>query len=326
VPEIRFEPAKDWPRQGHGAEFAEVAGVSVSNDGEVFAFARAQAAVLRFGQDGRLLSRWGGGDRFKRPHAIRCSPVEDAVFCVDDYGHSVTKYTPDGEVLLHIASIAEPGFTGYILHDSTSVRRAGPPFCYPTDVWVRPGGDLYVTDGYGNARIHHFSPVGELIESWGEPGDGPGQYVLPHGLLIDDDRLYVADRENDRVQVLSMGGEFLGSWTDCYRPAQLCKDQATGLIFVAELGRVLKTDGASRALDTGAPAGRITVRTPQGRIVTSFSADGGPVGDPFFAPHAIALDRRGDLYIAETYVTFFRGEAPPRSPLRKLTRVGREQA
>jgi DNA-binding beta-propeller fold protein YncE len=314
-----FEVVEGWGRDGQPWNFAEVADVAVHSDDTVFAYGRKESAVLRFDPDGRQVARWGAGDTV-RAHGISISPIEPAVFCVDCDGHAVHKYTMDGERLSTIDSRIDVDYTGYTRFDSYSVQRGGPPFCYPTAVTFGPTGDLYVSDGYGNARVHRFSPDGELLSSWGEPGEAPGQFVLPHAILVDGDRLYVADRENDRVQIFDLDGNYLDEWGECYRPAGMVKD-ATGLIVLAELGRVNVAKGAERYFDFDAPHGRITLREPSGRVVTTLSSDGGAGPDEYFSPHGVAVDSRGDIYVAETYVTYFRGTAPPRTALRKFRRT-----
>ena len=98
-----------------------------------------------------------------------------------------------------------------------------------------PKGDLYVSDGYGNCRVHRFSPTGELKRSWGTPGGGPGEFFLPHGIAVRaDGRVFVCDRENDRIQIFSPDGEYLSEWTDTQRPTHLVFD-AQGRAYVSEL-------------------------------------------------------------------------------------------
>src|SRR5262249_57057674 len=101
---------------------------------------------------------------------------------------------------------------------------------------ISPAGELYVCDGYGNARVHKFSAEGRLVFSWGEPGNGPGQFRLPHGIAVDTQGIvYVADRENSRIQLFAPDGAYLSEWTDVARPCQLYID-GPGNGYVAELG------------------------------------------------------------------------------------------
>src|SRR5207245_8273125 len=110
-------------------------------------------------------------------------------------------FSAEGKPLLTLGTSGRPSDTGATSIDYRTVKRSGPPFHYPTNLAVGPSGDLYVADGYGNARVHRFAPDGRLLHSWGEPGSGPGQFHVPHGLAVDEDgTVYVADRETSRVQ------------------------------------------------------------------------------------------------------------------------------
>ncbi|TDE01151.1 hypothetical protein [Jiangella asiatica] len=315
VPHYVRDPA--WTAVGDGLGFREIADVAVDTDGVVYVYGREDAAVVRLDRTGRELDRWGVG-AFIRPHGLTVSPYEDAVFLVDDYSHSVRKYTKGGTHLMTIEAEVTPDFTGYVRGDSTSVRRAGPPFCYPTALAFDGPDELLVTDGYGNARVHRFTADGLRLASWGEPGSGPGEFSLPHGLLVDADRILVADRENDRVQVFDPAGGYLDEWADCRRPANVLRI-AGGVYAVAELGRVNRAEGTERSIEPEAPAGRISIRDADGRLLSEFTPQGEGERDTWFAPHGIAVDGAGDLYVAETYVTFFRGHAPRRPTLHKFT-------
>src|SRR5207248_6491697 len=148
-----------------------------------------------------------------------------------------------------------------------TVRRAGPPFHYPTNLAVGPSGDLYVTDGYGNARVHRFAPDGRLLQSWGEPGGGPGQFRVPHGLAVDEDgTVYVADRENSRVQLFTADGVYRGAWTDVARPCQVFVDGA-GAVYVAELGFRAGRWPWMGPPEAGAVGGRLSVFDRNGRLL-----------------------------------------------------------
>jgi DNA-binding beta-propeller fold protein YncE len=184
--------------------------------------------------------------------------------------------------------------------DFRTIRRAGPPFHYPTNLAVSPAGDLYVTDGYGNARVHVFDPAGRHRFSWGEPGDGPGQFRVPHGIAIDPDgTVFVADRENSRVQLFAPDGRYQSEWTDLARPSQVFIDRA-GDVYVAELGYRAGMWPGTTAPHPDAPGGRVSVFDRGGRLKARWGGGRDPcaVGD-FFAPHDVCVDSRGDVYVAE---------------------------
>jgi DNA-binding beta-propeller fold protein YncE len=189
------------------------------------------------------------------------------------------------------------------------VARGGPPFNRPTNLAVAASGDLYVTDGYGNARVHRFSAKGDLLSSWGEPGSGPGQFVTPHGIAVHrDGRVFVADRENDRIQIFSAIGEYEGEWTNVQRPTQLVFD-AEGRCIVAELTwRAGQRSFRSGPIASHLPS-RLSILDASGGVLARLG-EAGPVDptwggpDPcragnFCAPHGLAIDSNGDLYVAE---------------------------
>jgi DNA-binding beta-propeller fold protein YncE len=255
-----------------------------------------------FQPDGALLYSWGQGE-FARPHGITIGP-DDADYCTDDFDHTVRKFTPDGRLLLTLGTSGRPSDTGASSNDYRTIRRAGPPFHYPTNVALAADGDIYVTDGYGNARVHRFSPEGKLLSSWGEPGAGPGQFHLPHGIAIDRHGVvYVADRENSRIQLFSSEGGFKGQWTDVARPCQVAVDAANH-IYVAEVGFKAGMWPGTAPPGPDAPGGRVSVFDVDGRLLSRFGGGENPTapGD-FFAPHDIRIDSRGDVYVGEVVMS-----------------------
>src|SRR2546427_162072 len=229
-----YSPVDGWERLPPGFAHRDVAAVAVDAGGRVYLFCRGDHPVLVYERDGRFVRSWGEGVFTMRAHGITVAP-DGAIWCTDDGDHTVRKLTSDGELLLTLGTSGRPSDTGYDGKSVTSIAHGGPPFNRPTNLAVAPNGDLYVSDGYGNARVHRFSPGGELRHSWGEPGTGPGQFMIPHGVAVHPDgRVFVCDRENDRVQIFSPDGEFLAEWTDVQRPTKLVFDQR-GIAIVAEL-------------------------------------------------------------------------------------------
>jgi len=143
---------------------------------------------------------------------------------------------------------AHPARIVTLVHAETSTGASGAPFHDPTQVARAPNGDVYVSDGYVNSRVHRFSPEGKLIHSWGEPGQGPGQFKLPHAGWVDArERVWVGDRENNRIQFFNLDGAFLYEWPDYRRPADFYMD-ADGIMYVAEL------DAGVAIVSVGGPA------------------------------------------------------------------------
>src|SRR5205085_3625905 len=163
---------------------------------------------------------------------------DDVVYCADDTDHTVRALSLDGQLLWSLGTLNRPSDTGYSPEGRAnllSIKRGSGPFNRPTRLAVAPSGELYVSDGYGNARIHRFAADGTLIQSWGEPGSQPGEFQLPHSVWAHSDgRVFVCDRENDRIQIFSPSGEFLEAWTNATRPGDLFID-ADDRVYVGEM-------------------------------------------------------------------------------------------
>jgi hypothetical protein len=299
---LKYEPVVGWEQLPSGYAHPDVAAVGVDSKGRVYLFCRSEHPVMIYERDGRFAGSWGEGIFSMRTHGITIAP-DDSVWCVDDAGHSVRKFTPSGKLLLTLAENAgKPSDSGYDGSNLTTIARGAPPFNRPTNLAVAPNGDLYVSDGYGNARVHRFSPAGKLLGSWGEPGTGPGQFMLPHGIAVDTTgNVYVCDRESDRIQVFTAEGRFVREITDVQRPTQIVL--ARGLMYVSELGwRAGQRSFRNGSIVRDLPA-RVSVFDAKGMVVTRL---GGP--DPcapgsFCAPHGLAVDKDGDLYVAEVVWT-----------------------
>lgn len=288
----------DWARLPPHLGWSEVAGVAVDSQDRVFVFARGPSRVLIFDRDGQFLATWGEGV-FARAHGITIGP-DDMVYCTDDLDHTVRKFTPEGTCLLTLGTSGHPADTGATSVDYRTILRAGPPFHFPTNVAIAANGDLFITDGYGNARVHRFSSTGQLLHSWGVPGSGPGEFHLPHGIAIDRaGTIFVADRENSRVQKFSPVGDYLGALTGIARPCQVTFDPQ-GNLYIAEVGYRAGMWPGTTAPQPDAPGGRVSVYNPQQELLARWGGGEQPtaVGD-FFAPHDLCLDSRGDLYLAE---------------------------
>jgi DNA-binding beta-propeller fold protein YncE len=292
-----FDADPDWARRPPGYAWPEVAGVAVDRHDRVYVFNRGEHPVVVFDRDGSFVQAWGEGV-FVRPHGITVGP-DDMVWCVDDGDHTVKKFTPDGRLLLTLGTSGRPSDTGATSIDFRTIRHAGPPFHFPTNVAFSPEGELYVADGYGNARVHKFTRDGRLLLSWGEPGDGPGQFRVPHGIAVDRaGTVYVADRENSRIQLFTPTGAFLGAWTDVARPCQVAFD--SGEVFVAELGYRAGMWPGTEAPSPDATGGRVSVFDTAGRLLARWGGGANPTaaGD-FFAPHDICVGGHGDVDVAE---------------------------
>jgi DNA-binding beta-propeller fold protein YncE len=205
----------------------------------------------------------------------------------------VRKCTTEGKVLLEIGVPGKP--TDYM---------SGLPFHRCTHTALSPKGEIYVSDGYGNSRVHKYSPDGKLLLSWGEPGTDPGQFNIPHNIAADADGwVYVADRENHRVQVFDGNGKYESQWSNMHRPCGLyCCGGKKPTFFVGELG---PTPGVSRNVPNIGP--RIAIVDHQGKTLARLGGEAGPglEAGKFVAPHGLAVDSRGDIYVGEVSYTEF---------------------
>ena len=197
--EYRYEEIDDWAQLPAGWSFLEVADVAVDADDRVYVFNRSDHPMMVFERDGTFVTSWGD-ELFTRAHGLTIGP-DGMLYCVDDDGHCVRRCTLGGELL---ATYGTPG--------QPAPLHGGEPFNRPTKVAFDPrSGDLYISDGYGNARVHKFTVDGEHLFSWGEYGTDPGQFNLVHSVCTDDDgTVYVADRESHRVQIFDERGRLPG--------------------------------------------------------------------------------------------------------------------
>ena len=297
--QIEFEVVEGWEKLPEGWSFVEVAGVATDSRDRVYAFNRGEHPMIVFDADGNFLDAWGEGV-FANPHGIHIGP-DDRIYAADNVDHTVRIFTPDGQLLQTLGEENKPSDTGFVA-GKTPVQFGGGPFNRVTNVALSSGGELFVADGYGNARVHAFSAEGEHRFSWGEPGGGPGEFRLPHAIALDrDDTVYVADRENSRIQVFKPNGEYVKEWTHVTRPDDLYID-GDDILYVAELGEI-----AGRSPDVEIlphmPHARVTLLDLDGQVVQTFGGADPVQPGSFFAPHGIWADSRGDLYVSEVIVS-----------------------
>jgi DNA-binding beta-propeller fold protein YncE len=295
---FRYRAVVAWEQLPEGWSFAEAVGVATDSAANVYVFNRGEHPLIVFDRHGKFLRSWGEG-LFARPHGITIAP-DDSVFLVDDRGHSVRKFTPEGRLLVTLGTPDVPSDTGAEGLDYRTIKQSAGPFNWPTNLAIGPGGELYVADGYGNARVHRFSPDGKLLGSWGQPGAAPGQFNVPHGIAVDGDgTVLVADRENSRLQRFTPEGKLVDQWTEIARPCEVAVDPQ-GNLFVAELGYkagMFEGNVAGPGQTTG---GRVSIYSAGGELQATIGGGDHPCapGD-FFAPHDITIDRFGDFYVGE---------------------------
>lgn len=302
-----LEALDQWEQLPEGMTLHETPGVAVAADDTVYLLTRnTENPVIVLTPEGEFIRTFGAGTFTGRTHAILAAH-DGHIYCADDGAHTITKWTPEGELLL---TIGTPG--------EAAPKFSGQPFNRPTDMVVSQDGSIFISDGYGNARIHKYSPEGELLHSWGEPGVDHGQFLCPHNLGLSGDRIYVADREALRVQVFDLDGNHLDTWNNIHRPCAITVGP-DGNIYVGELNGVALMEGA---LGIGH---RISVLSPDGQLLGRYGApEEGEGPGQFIAPHGIAVDSHGDVYVGEVSYTI-RGSHmdPPRDlkSLKKLKRI-----
>ena len=207
--EFKYRVNADWAKLPDGWSFKEVGGVGVDSNDNVYVFNRGEHPMMVFDRDGNFLRSWGEG-QYPRAHGVHMAP-DDTIYLTDDGDHFVRKCTLDGKVLLELGVPGKP-----------APYMSGEPFHRCTHTALSPKGDIYVSDGYGNSRVHKYSPDGKLLMSWGEPGTDPGEFNIVHNICCDADGwVYVADRENHRVQVFDGNGKYETQWNNLHRPCGL---------------------------------------------------------------------------------------------------------
>ena len=299
---LEFEVLEGWEKLPEGFSFVEVAGVAVDSQDRVYVFNRGDHPVIVFDREGQFLDAWGE-DVFSNAHGIFIDR-NDHVWCCDNHDHTVRKFTTSGELLMTLGDTEAPADTGFVFGESP-VQQAAGPFNMVTNLAPGPDGDLFIADGYGNARIHRFSPEGELKASWGGPGDRLGEFNLPHAIAVDrSGRVFVADRENSRIQIFSSNGEFLDVWNWVNRPDDLFIDEQENL-YIAELGwAVPPADVPHYNLMQMPPVGhapiaRVTICDLDGNIQAQVGGWDSLLPGNFIVPHGIWVDGQGDFYVGE---------------------------
>lgn len=279
-----------------GRSMGSVNAIDVDSKGNIWVFERCGGnngaclesdvdPVLQFSPEGELLSSFGSG-MFVWPHGIVVDE-DDNLWLIDagvvdgEKGNQIFKFSPDGELLLELG---QPG-----------IRGDGPgEFDEPSDLAIGPDGSLYIVDGHinpdSNRRIVHLSAEGEFIEAWGEKGYGPLQFEGPHSLAVDSaGRIYVGDRTNNRLQVLSPEGKLLAIWTHWGRPS--------GVRIQDDILYVVDSESRAAEGEYGFNPGwhrGIYVGTLDG-MITDFIPDASPSGATSF-PEGISVGDDGVIW------------------------------
>jgi DNA-binding beta-propeller fold protein YncE len=299
-----------WGALPDGMSFVEATSVGVDANDDVYVFNRGKHPVIVFDRAGRFKRTWGE-NMFRRAHGITVGP-DGTLWLTDDLHHTIRQFTTEGKCLL---TIGDP--------DQPSTLQGGKPFNRPTHVAISPKtGDVYVSDGYGNSRVHKYDPKGRHLLSWGEPGTDPGCFNLPHNIATDAAGLvYVADRENHRVQIFDPNGRYLAQWNNLHRPCGLAADARLGdIFFVGELPTHLAVNK-----DVPNLGARVSILSIKGQLLGRIGGRfAGEKPGEFVAPHGCAVDSHGDLYVAEVSWTAQGSHEQPPREIRSLQKFERQ--
>jgi DNA-binding beta-propeller fold protein YncE len=277
-----YEMHTDWAKLPEGQAMPAAAVYGDSKD-RVYCFNRnLDHPIQIFDREGNYLNSWGAGI-FAFPHAIIVDKNDD-VWVVERNHGQIMKFTNDGKLL---QTIGQKGFRSDTGADNTDfgsngwklVTHGGDPFNMPAGIAVNDAGEIFIADGYANARVHKFAADGTLIKSWGSPGSAPGEFNLPHGCWIDrKGRLFIADRENDRVQVFDQEGAHLATWpSKLIGPAVIYVDE-DDIVYVAEHN-----------------GGLVSILTLEGEMLTQWGSL------THRSCHGIWVDSHKDIYVVEPF-------------------------
>ena len=288
----RYFLEQGWPQLSFGFRLSQPSGIGIDTSQNIFVFNRTgrtweepfpdtlisrDAILMLDRQTGKILKTWGS-DLFIMPHGLTVDH-QNNVWVTDVSLQEVFKFSHDGKLLMKIGITRETG--------SDSLR-----FNRPTDVAVAEDGSFYVSDGYINSRVVKFSAEGKYLFEWGTKGSKPGQFHLPHAIDLDKNgNVYVADRQNDRIQVFDPNGKFLKefndkSFEDMY---SVTIDKSTQHLFAVDFLVILKyfTKGSN-----------IMEYDETGKLITRFGRSTSEDA-PITKFHDIAVDNEGSIYVCD---------------------------
>ena len=287
-----YHVVANWPNLPGAMKLGQVSGIDIDSEGNVYIFHRAEriwegepielktiaspTVLVLNSETGEVISQWGT-DTFVMPHGLTIDQ-DDNLWLTDVGLHQVFKFDHEGNLLLTIGERGVPG------EDETH-------FNMPTDVAVALDGSFYVSDGYVNSRITKFSSDGKYLFSWGNHGEAPGQFDVPHSIALDSlGNIYVADRGNARLQIFDQDGQFIEEWKGEYlgRP---------WAVRIDEHGNIFVVDGGDQN-EFWPDRARILKLNADGDILAAFGSFGAGPGQ-FIWPHTVAIGADGAIYVGE---------------------------
>jgi hypothetical protein len=298
----QYELVKDWGKLPDGWRWGQAAGVAIDSQDNVHVYTRTEHPYMVLDKSGKFLDSWGEGV-FGVAHSLFINP-DDSVFVLSHKDHLARKFSKDRKPLMELGTKGVASDTGYTqegrapgspwlsgagMPTTNGVGHSGPPFNEPTSIAQAANGDIFLTDGYKNARVHKFSAAGKLIKSWGEPGNAqelrntknkPGFFHTPHGIGVHSDKVFVCDRENNRIQVYTADGEFVEIWNMMERPTDMYISP-DGVVYISEL------------------EDHVSIRDLQGNEIGRFGSERSHQPGKFWGPHTIWVDSEENLYVGE---------------------------
>jgi DNA-binding beta-propeller fold protein YncE len=256
-------------------EIASVTSVAFNSAGNLIVLHRGEVPFLEFDAEGTFIRAFGAEDLFIRSHGLHIDD-NDNLWVTDVSGQVVMKLNSDAEILMTLGTKGEAG--------NWNEASASHMFNQPNEVAIDSADNIYVAQGHGTGaepKILKFNPNGEFITQWGSRGDGPGEFLVAHSMVIDaDDNIYVADRENQRIQIFDTTGNYLNEWNFA---AMACA------IFLHDDGFMYMTTGFD---------GELAKLDMEGNVLGSIGKPGSEVGQ-FGEGHFLTVDSTGNIYVAD---------------------------
>ncbi|MBN1393555.1 MAG: hypothetical protein JW959_00795 [Pirellulales bacterium] len=283
-----YEVDPRWPRRSESAPWGAMSGAAIDRRRRrIWLFTRSEVPVQVYDAEGKYIDGWGH-ELIKVPHGFRLDD-QDNIWITDCETHVVAQFTPKGKLL---KTLGTPNVAG----------DDGGHFNQPTDMTITPEGEVFVADGYGNSRIVHFDRDGRFVNQWGKLGSAPGEFSIPHNIVRDSrGRLYVADRNNVRIQVFDPRGKLLDVWSNLLVPWGLCMSENDE---IWACGSSPMTWAESKTPLGCPPKDQLIMRfSPSGKLLSLWTFPKGEDGQEKPGElnwlHDVAVDSQGNLYLGD---------------------------
>lgn len=287
-----YEVVPGWPQRPADAEPAAVPAISIDRTGNIWIYTRANPVVQIYTPEGKYVRGWREEDPKTVPHGLKFDS-EGNVWLVDCGLHVARKFTPEGKLLLTLGTLNVAG------EDPTHLKK-------PTDIAFTSNGDIFVSDGYGNSRVVRYDKTGKFLKAWGTLGTKPGEFSIPHAIATDSkDRIYVADRNNVRIQIYDADGKLLDSWANILVPWSFWVSPKDEIWVCGSSPMPWITDPAYPLAPLGCPPkDQLFMKfNTAGRVLEHWTlpkgADGKEKPGDVNWLHVIALDAKGDIYAGD---------------------------